>query len=71
MTGAGIRLLDDDGAGRRILRDMNGTAADDRTAAVQAQSFARAILTDITASLFQTVRLDGNRLAPSSSPVRR
>jgi hypothetical protein len=27
---------------------------------VQAQSFARAILTDITASLFQTVRLDGN-----------
>jgi hypothetical protein len=28
---------------------------------VQAQSFARAILTDITASLFQTVRLDGNR----------
>jgi hypothetical protein len=32
---------------------------------VQAQSFARAILTDITASLFQTVRVDGKRLAPN------
>jgi hypothetical protein len=36
---------------------------------VQAQSFARAILTDITASLFQTVRLDGYGPSPNSSPV--
>jgi hypothetical protein len=37
---------------------------------VQAQSFARAILTDITASLFQTVRVEKMGRDPSSSPVR-
>jgi len=38
---------------------------------VQAQSFARAILTDITASLFLTDPVDGKDLGPNSSLVRR
>jgi hypothetical protein len=37
---------------------------------VQAQSFARAILTDITVSLFLTDRLDGKDPWPNSSRVR-
>jgi hypothetical protein len=37
---------------------------------VHAQSFARAILTDITASLFQSARLEEKGLSPKPSPVR-